>query len=167
MEITFQKATLNDLVAIKEIYDYYILHTNATFHTDPISFEELREMIPFYHKKYQSLLVKADGKVAGYCYLAPFKKRQAYDRTAEITVYLKPEYCGQGIGYKTVTHLEEIARQKGIKVLVGTITGTNENSIRLFARCGFEKCAHYKQVGQKFDELLDVVAYQKQLAVNS
>ena len=43
----------------------------------------------------------------------------------------------------------------------------HENSICLFARCGFEKCAHYKQVGQKFDELLDVVAYQKQLSVNS
>ena len=161
MEITFQKATLNDLVAIKEIYDYYILHTNATFHTDPISFEELREMIPFYDKKYQSFLVKAEDKTAGYCYLAPFKKRQAYDRTAEATVYLKPEYCGMGIGFQTVSHLEEVAKKKDIKVLVGTITGTNENSIRLFARCGFEKCAHYKQVGRKFDELLDVVAYQK------
>lgn len=161
MDITFQKATLNDLVAIKEIYDYYITQTNATFHTDPISFEELREMIPFYHKKYPSFLVKADGKTAGYCYLSSFKNRQAYDRTAEITVYLKAEYCGQGIGYKTVKYLEDVAQKRGIKVLVGTITGTNENSIRLFARCGFEKCAHYKQVGQKFDELLDVVAYQK------
>lgn len=161
MEVTFEKATLNDLVAIKEIYDYYITETTATFHTHPISFEELREVIPFYNKKYPSFLVKADGKTAGYCYLAPFKKRQAYDRTAEATVYLKPEFCGQGIGYKTVTFLEEVAKKKNIKVLVGVITGTNENSIRLFAKCGFEKCAHYKQVGQKFDELLDVVAYQK------
>lgn len=161
MEVTFEKATLNDLVAIKEIYDYYITETTATFHTHPVSFEELREVIPFYNKKYPSFLVKADGKTAGYCYLAPFKKRQAYDRTAEATVYLKPEFCGQGIGYKTVTFLEEVAKKKNIKVLVGVITGTNENSIRLFAKCGFEKCAHYKQVGQKFDELLDVVAYQK------
>lgn len=161
MEITFEKATLNDLVAIKKIYDYYIAETTATFHTHPISFEELREIIPFYHKKYQSFVVKADGKAAGYCYLAPFKKRQAYDRTAEVTVYLKPEYCGQGIGYKTVTFMEEVAKKKDIKVLLGAITGSNENSIRLFAKCGFEKCAHYKEVGQKFDELLDLVVYEK------
>jgi L-amino acid N-acyltransferase YncA len=161
MEITFEKATLNHLVAIKEIYDYYITETTATFHTHPISFEELREIIPFHHKTYPSYLVKAGEKTAGYCYLAPFKKRQAYDRTAEVTVYLKPEYCGRGIGYKTVTFMEEMARKKNIKVLLGVITGTNENSIRLFAKCGFEKCAHYKQVGQKFDELLDVVVYEK------
>jgi L-amino acid N-acyltransferase YncA len=134
MEIKFEKATLNDLVSIKEIYDYYITETTATFHTHPISFEELREILPFYHKKYPSFLVKTDGKTAGYCYLSQFKKRQAYDRTAEITVYLKPEYCGQGIGFKTVTFLSEVALKKDINVLLGTITGTNENSIRLFAK---------------------------------
>ncbi len=161
MNITFHKATLNDLVAIKEIFDYYILNTSATFYTDRISFQELREVIPFYHSKYQSFMVKADGKVAGYCYLSQFKKGQAYDRTAEATVYLKPEYCGKGIGFKTVTFLEEIARKKDIRVLVGDITGTHQNSIHLFSKCGFEKCAHFKQVGQKFNVLLDVVSYQK------
>ncbi|MGQ1888853.1 GNAT family N-acetyltransferase [Thermophagus sp. OGC60D27] len=161
MEITFEKATLNDLVAIKEIYDYYITKTTATFHTHPISFEELREMIPFYDKKYPSFIIRVDEKTAGYCYLAPFKKRQAYNRSAEATLYLKPQYCSKGIGYKAVTFLEETAKKLGIKVLLGTITGTNENSIRLFAKCGFEKCAHFKKVGQKFEELLDVVVYQK------
>ncbi|WP_010424362.1 GNAT family N-acetyltransferase [Anaerophaga thermohalophila] len=161
MEITFEKATLNDLVAIKEIYDYYITETTATFHTQPVSFEELREMVPFYNKKYPSFLIKADDKTAGFCFLAPFKKRQAYNRSAEAAVYLKPEFCGQGIGYKTVNFLEETAKRKGFNVLLGTITGTHERSIRLFTKCGFEKCAHFKQVGQKFDELLDVVVYQK------
>lgn len=161
MNIQFEKATLNDLVPIKEIYDYYITETTATFHTNPISFEELREIIPFHNKKYPSFLIKADGKTAGYCYLSQYKKRQAYDRTAEATIYLKPEFCGQGIGFKTVNFLEETALNRGIKVLLGTITGTNENSIRLFAKCGFEKCAHFKQVGIKFDELLDVVIYEK------
>ena len=161
MEISFEKATLNDLVAIKEIYDYYITETTATFHTDPISFEELREIIPFYDKQYPSFIIKAENKIAGYCYLAPFKKRQAYNRSAEATLYLKPQYCGKGIGFKAVTFMEKAAKKLGIKVLLGTITGTNERSIRLFARCGFEKCAHFKQVGQKFDQLLDVVIYQK------
>jgi phosphinothricin acetyltransferase len=161
MKIQFEKATLNDLVPIKEIYDYYITETTATFHTHPISFEELREIIPFHNKKYPSFLIKADGKTAGYCYLSQYKKRQAYDRTAEATIYLKQEFCGRGIGFKTVNFLEETALNRGIKVLLGTITGTNENSIRLFAKCGFEKCAHFKQVGKKFDELLDVVIYEK------
>jgi L-amino acid N-acyltransferase YncA len=46
-------------------------------------------------------------------------------------------------------------------VLIGIISGDNINSIILFENCGFEKCGHYKQVGEKFNEILDVVSYQK------
>jgi phosphinothricin acetyltransferase len=46
-------------------------------------------------------------------------------------------------------------------VLVGVITAENKQSVSLFEKCGFEKCAHYRKVGEKFNRLLDVVAYQK------
>ncbi len=46
-------------------------------------------------------------------------------------------------------------------MLVATICGENAASIGVFAKNGYEKCAHYKEVGQKFGQLLDVVAYQK------
>jgi phosphinothricin acetyltransferase len=53
------------------------------------------------------------------------------------------------------------AIQGYISVLIGMITGENVASIKLFKACGYEKCAHFKEVGQKFNKLLDVVAYQK------
>jgi len=37
------------------------------------------------------------------------------------------------------------------------------NRIKLFEKCGFEKCGHYKEVGEKFDKILDVVSYEKLL----
>jgi L-amino acid N-acyltransferase YncA len=46
-------------------------------------------------------------------------------------------------------------------VLMATICGENDKSIRLFEKNGYFKCAHYKEVEEKFGELLDVVAYQK------
>lgn len=150
-----------DFNLVKEIYDYYILKSTATFHTDLISTEELRSAILILHPKYKSFLIDYEGYICGYCYISQYKKRQAYDRTAEITIYLKPEYTGKGIGEETLHLLEKVAKNNEIRVLIGIITGENFGSIRLFEKCGYEKCAHFKKVGEKFDRLLDVVAYQK------
>ena len=46
---------------------------------------------------------------------------------------------------------------------MGIITAENESSVKLFERMGYEKCGHFKQVGEKFGRILDVVAYQKLL----
>lgn len=150
-----------DFHVVKEIYDYYILNSTATFHTDLISIEELKSVILTGHPKYRSFQIDYEGETCGYCYISQYKKRQAYDRTAEVTIYLKPEYSGKGIGRETLNRLEKIAKSNGICVLIGLISGDNQASIRLFEKCGYEKCAHFKKVGQKFDKILDVVAYQK------
>jgi len=112
-------------------------------------------------KKYKSFLISLDDEPCGFCYYAQYKKRQAYDRTAEISLYLKPEYTGRGIGKEVLKHLEKVAKKNGISVLIGIISGDNENIIKLFEKCGYEKCAHYKQIGEKFNKILDVVSYQK------
>lgn len=161
MNIEFIDIKKNDLEIIKDIYDYYILNSTATFHTDKISIRELKETIPIGHPIYKSFLINFNGKTCGYCCISHYKKRQAYNRTAEITIYLLPVFTGKGIGKLAVKKLEEVARQKGISVLIGIIAGDNYQSISLFEKCGYEKCAHFKQVGEKFGKILDVVAYQK------
>ncbi len=161
LDLEYRELAEDDLEMVKEIYDHYILNSVATFHTEQISIGELKEFIPIGHPKYKSFLILDDGIVCGYCYMAPYKKRQAYDRSAEITIYLKPAYSGKGIGYQVIHKLEDVAVGKGIKVLLGVITGENLASIRLFSACGFEKCAHFKQVGEKFGKILDVVVFQK------
>jgi L-amino acid N-acyltransferase YncA len=45
--------------------------------------------------------------------------------------------------------------------LLAVISADNLNSIKLFERCGYENCGHLKQIGEKFNQLLDVVFYQK------
>ncbi len=163
MEIKLSELSENELLVVKEIYDYYILNSTATFHTEPISVNELKEAIYLSHPKYKSYLILNEGQIAGYCYFAPYKKRQAYDRSAEITLYLKPELTSKGIGREVLTLLEPVAKLSGIVVLLAIVTGENTSSIALFEKCGYEKCAHFKNVGEKFNRLLDVVALQKML----
>jgi L-amino acid N-acyltransferase YncA len=161
MKIELIELQEQDLLFVKEIYDWYILNSTATFHTEPITVDELKGIIALGHPKYKSFIIQYDGVSFGYCYISRYKPRQAYDRTAEITIYLKPEHAGKGIGRETMKQLEAIAGEKGIAVLLGIITGENQISIQLFEKCGYEKCAHFREVGEKFNRTLDVVAYQK------
>lgn len=161
MQIELMDMRTSDYHYVKSVYDHYILNSTATFHTKPLTIEELQEQIPVGHPLYGAYLIRYQGRLCGFCYFAPYKKRQAYDRSAEITIYLEADFMGQGIGKHVLEQTETIAKNRGIKVLLGIITGNNETSIRLFRTCGYEQCAHFKQVGEKFGQVLDVVAFQK------
>jgi len=161
MQVEFETVDDTSLPVVKRIYDWYILHSTATFHTEPITIDQLKEFIFINHPLYRSFIIKYDQQIAGYCYLTYFKKRQAYDRTAEVTIYLDPLFCQRGIGKIAIAYLENIARENGLKTLIATISGNNQGSITLFEHAGFIKCAHFTQVGEKFGQLLDVVGYQK------
>ena len=163
MNIGFREIKEQDFPAIKEIYDWYIAHSTATFHTEPILISQLKEFIFVNHTLYNSYLVFNGDELAGYCFLTYYKNRQAYDRSAEVTIYLKPEFCGKGIGKIAMDHLEQVARRNGLKNLIGIISGDNDGSITLFEKSGYSKCAHFRNVGEKFDKVLDVVAFQKEI----
>ncbi len=163
MNIIFKKLKDEDLPRVKKIYDWYIENSTATFHTEPISTDQLKEFIYIGHPWYKSFLIYTDNEVAGYCFITNYKKRQAYDRTAEVTIYLKPDFCYKGIGKIALDYLEQIAGKCGLKNLIGVITGDNAGSIALFEKSGYLKCAHYKNVGEKFNKVLDVVSFQKEI----
>ncbi|MFT3740601.1 MAG: GNAT family N-acetyltransferase [Breznakibacter sp.] len=163
MSVILKPLAESDFPVVKEIYDWYIVNSTATFHTEPISVDELKSFIYIGDARFCSFLVEVDGSTVGYSYLTRYKNRQAYDRTAEITLYLKHGFTGKGIGTAVVGQMEQIARQGGIKTLLAIVTGENDNSIRLFEKNGYGKCAHFKRVGEKFGRVLDVLGFQKEL----
>ena len=161
MEISLSEITNEDFPVIKEIYDHYILNTFCTYHINEISIKDLKENILVGHSKYKSFLIKSENVICGYCYLSQYKKRQAYDRTAELTIYLKNEFTGRGIGKFVLKKMDAIASNAGIKVLIGIISGENLVSQNLFEKCGYSKNGHLKEVGEKFGKIIDILFYQK------
>jgi phosphinothricin acetyltransferase len=129
-----------------------------------VTTHELREKILIDHPKYKSFVIDVDGVICGYCYLSQYNKRQAYDRTAELSIYIDRDFKARGIGKVVLKQLEREAKHVGIVVLLAIITGDNEHSIRSFSSAGYTKCADLKEVGEKFGRLLDVVFYQKILS---
>ena len=66
-----------------------------------------------------------------------------------------------GLPRQSMRIREKVAISKQIKVIVASISGENTASMKLFERRGYDKCAHYKEVAEQFDRLLDIVDYEK------
>ena len=159
--IRFEEMQEKLIPEVLKIYNYYILNTSATFHMKELSLEEMKDILFFENSRFRSFAIMDGNCVCGYCILAPFKKREAYDTTAEVTVYLKPEYTGKGIGNIAIAHLERVALENGFHMLLAVVCAENSSSIKLFERMCYEKCAHYREIGKKFGRFLDVVSLQK------
>lgn len=161
--IRFEEIRDEHLNSVLDIYNYYVVNTTATFHDHALSVDEMRKLVLFDNPRYRTFIILCETNICGYVILKRHKEREAYDKTAEVTVYLKPECIGRGLGNLAVQHIENFARNSDIHVLIASICGNNLNSIKLFSQNGYFKCAHYKEVGRKFGQVLDVVAYQKVL----
>ncbi len=149
---------------VRAIYLYYINHSTATFHKKQISRDEMRDLVVFSNPKYEGYIIKNNGEICGYVLLTQYKVREAFDQTAEVTIYLKNGCEGRGIGSLALDFIEKKAKLKGLHTLIGLICGENTGSIKLFEKHNYEKCAHYKEVGYKFDRWLDLVCYQKMIS---
>ncbi|WP_293914626.1 GNAT family N-acetyltransferase [Deinococcus sp.] len=71
---------------------------------------------------------------------------------------------GQGTGRQLVEALIAHARDRGLHALLAGIDADNAVSLHLHAQLGFEKVAHFKEVGFKFDRWLDLVFLELLLA---
>jgi phosphinothricin acetyltransferase len=119
--VEFVPVTRDDLETIAEIYNHYIEHSTATFHRRKVSGNDMEEFLFLSHPRYPSFLIREGGETIGYCFLSRYKNRQAYDRSAELSIYLKPESTGRGIGPVALDYLEDAAKSSDIRVLVGTL----------------------------------------------
>ncbi len=163
MKLTFRNVEEKDWETIKEIYDWYAVNSIVTFHTEPVSINILREYVFIDHPRYRSFMIYDGDELAGYTYFTFYKKRPAYDRSAELAIYLKPDYCGKGIGSEIIPFMEEEARKAGLKNILAVVTKGNDASVALFDKFGFERCAYFKNIGEKLGQILDVIGYQKEL----
>jgi len=163
MNIEFKPITTKNISQALTIYNWYVLNSTATFHLDTVTNEELKKMVSVGHSKYQSHLILFDGQVCGFCYLSQFRYKEAYDKSAEITLYLDKDFSGKGIGKSTISYLENIAKENDINNLIAVITANNSASIALFEKNDYLKVGHLKNIGEKFGKTLDVVSYQKEI----
>ena len=152
-----REATPADAAAIAEIYNHYILHTIVTFEEEPVAASEIASRIEEVEaSKLPWIVALRDGRVVGYAYASKWKGRCAYRYSTEVTVYLHHEQGGRGIGSELYSALFPMLQERKLHAAMGGISLPNAASVALHEKFGMEKVAHFKEVGFKFGEWIDV-----------
>ncbi|UQZ36266.1 GNAT family N-acetyltransferase [Paenibacillus sp. PK3_47] len=159
--LSFTEIGEEHLEDVLDIYNYYVMNTTVSFHTEPQTLQEMRQAVLNGDHRFKSYAIVQDGSMRGYVLIARHKNKQAYDTSGEISIYLRPGQGGRGLGGEALSFIEEQAAELGFLVLVATVCADNEPSRRLFLKHGYEQSALFREIGYKFGRWLDIVSYQK------
>jgi phosphinothricin acetyltransferase len=159
--LKIRRAALSDLEAITEIYNQAILRTTATFDTETKTAEGQRGWFEQHGGRHPILVAEEEGKVIGWASISAWSDRCAYADTAEVSLYIVESHRGRGIGRQLSEAAITAGREAGLHTLIARIASENAASIHIAASQGFETIGVMKEVGRKFDRLLDIVMMQK------
>lgn len=151
-----RQASVDDAQAICAIYNHFVLATTISFEERAVTAEEMARRIREYSASLPWLVFEQDGVVAGYAYATAWRVRAAYRFSVESSVYVSPDHPKRGIGSALYRALVDELRARGVHAVIGGIAQPNPASVALHEKLGFEKVAHFKQVGRKFDRWVDV-----------
>ncbi|AJR03811.1 GNAT family N-acetyltransferase [Siansivirga zeaxanthinifaciens] len=152
--------TLEDAKQIVAIYNHYVLNTVVTFDETPFSVEDFEHKIASISSQYPFIVYEEAGEILGYAYANKWREKAAYKYSVESTIYLKPEALGKHLGSLLYSELIQLLKAEKYHAVVGGLTLPNEASVKLHEKFGFEKVAHFKEVGLKFNTWLDVGFWQ-------
>jgi len=150
-----------DLPAITEIYNEAILTTDATFDTEPKTLEEQRRWFEGHDERHPIMVVEVAGRVVGWASLSEWSDRRAYAATAEVSLYIRGEYRGRGLGRRLLAEVLREGERRGFHTVLARITAGNDISLRLHRQAGFEEVGVMREVGWKAGRWLDVLVMQK------
>jgi L-amino acid N-acyltransferase YncA len=154
-------AVENDLAAITAIYNEVLLNSTAIYRDEPVAVaERVAAWKSRTEQNYPTLVACEGDAVIGYSSFGDFRAWPGYRYTVEHTVHVGAQFRGRGAGSELVKALLPRAAALKKHIMVGGIDAGNAASLRLHERLGFERVAHFREVGFKFGRYLDLVFVQ-------
>lgn len=161
--LNIRKAEATDVPVLRDIYNDEVLHGTATLDLHPKSLADRMQWFRAHNVDNHPLLVaETEQGVLGYVSLSPYREKEAYAGTVELSIYVQRGSRGQGIASALMkTVLEWAQSDPDTHTVVSVITSGNAASTRLHERFGFTYCGSIREVGVKFGNYLDIDNYQR------
>ncbi len=136
-----------DLDRIVEIYNATIPSRRVTADTEPVSVASRVAWFEDHNPRLRPLwVIELDGRVAAWLSFSSFYGRPAYNKTAELSVYVDAYFRNRGLGGYLLGQAIAHAPALEVDTLLGFIFGHNQPSLRLFEQAGFAKWGELPRV---------------------
>lgn len=163
-------ASPDDAEKILEIYAPYVTDTAVSFEYTVPDIGDFRKRIEGILKEYPYLVAEEDGQIIGYAYAGPFHSREAYKHSAELSIYIKNEYHGRGIGQNLYCKLEEILSAQNVFTTCACIAVPEiedeyltDISELFHERIGYHTVGRHEKCGYKFGRWYSMIWMEKEI----
>ena len=156
MPTDIRLATEADAAQMLAIYAPFVRESPITFEVAPPTVEEFRTHVADTLESLPWLVCDAGGVVLGFAYAARHRPREAYQWSADCSVYVHAGHRGRGVGRALYTSLFAGLRVLGYYNVYAGITLPNAPSVALHEALGFVAVGVYASVGYKMGAWHDV-----------
>ena len=160
-ELVIRPITQDDVVSCLDIYNYEVVNGVATLDLEPRTLPEWQEWFDAHQTVEHCIFVGLmDDVVVGYASLSPYRTKDAFKSTVELSIYIHQGHRGKGVASKLMAHILEHAKENDtLHTVVSVITAGNEGSTKLHSRFGFTYCGLTPKVGFKHGKYQDTETY--------
>ena len=109
--MNIRQAETRDIPALTDIYNYEVTHGVATLDIHPRTYEDRAQWFNAHNKDNHPLIVAEDnGEVIGYASLSPYREKEAYSSTVELSVYVDALHRGKGVASALLMQILDFAK---------------------------------------------------------
>lgn len=156
-----RRAVADDLEQILAIYNQGIQDRIATLEDAPKDMEFAREWFADREDRYAILVAEEGGEVVGWASLNPYSRRSVHAGVADLSVYVRRDRRGKGVGTALLEAIEEVAVRNGFHKIVLFTFPFNEAAQRLYRKKGFRRVGVFRNHGKLDGRFVDVMAMEK------
>ena len=160
-ELVIRLITQDDIASCLDIYNYEVVNGVATLDLEPRTLTEWQAWFEAHQTQEHCIIVGImDDVVVGYASLSPYRTKDAFKSTVELSIYIHEDYRGKGVASKLMAHILDHARVTDtLHTVVSVITAGNAASTVLHEQFEFTYCGLTPQVGFKHGKYQDTETY--------
>lgn len=139
MELHMERVRATDMPFVVEVYNSTI-PGEATADTEPVTVEDWLPWLSDHQKDDRpAWILFENGRKCGWMSFSDYKKRAAYDGTAEVSIYLHEAFRGRGLAVRFLEMGLDHVRLAGLRKVLAVVFNRNRASVAVFRKLGFEE----------------------------
>jgi L-amino acid N-acyltransferase YncA len=157
VDYVIEQMNPGDWEQVSSIFREGVATGYTTFETDAPSWEKWAAG----HLAIARLVARKGDIVLGWAALSPVSNRDAYRGVAELSISVKEESRGRGIGRALLEALIEESERNEIWMLQAAIFPENTASVKLHLRCGFREVGRRERIAKLNGSWRDTLLFER------
>jgi phosphinothricin acetyltransferase len=162
-DLIIRDAIQSDIEEILGIYNEGIMDRVATLEINEKDRLYMTDWFNQHQGRYKVIVADLHEKVVGWASLNPYNSRKAYEGVADLSIYIKRESRGKGIGGKLLSSIQQKAIESQFHKIVLFTFPFNQLGQGLYRKQGFREVGIFQRQGKLDGNYVDVMAMEKLL----